>query len=198
MAKPLFSPKNPKLVILSAPSGAGKTTLCSRLLQYDLSLVLSISFTTRKPRGSEMNGKEYHFVTQEHFETMISQGHFAEYARVHDNYYGTSKTLIEQNLKAGKSVVLDIDYQGALNLKAQFPKESILVFIEPPSLEILEKRLRDRQTEPTLVIQKRIKNAKVELEQKHHFDVVIQNNDLDEAFQRLIETLKAQSERTNN
>jgi len=192
----LFDKKKPRLVILSAPSGAGKTTLCERLLKHDTSLVLSISFTTRQPRGKEISGKEYHFVTQAYFENMISQGGFAEYAKVHDHYYGTSKKQIEAALNEGKSVVLDIDYQGALNLKAQFPDQSILVFIEPPSLQVLEQRLRDRKTEPTLVIQKRIKNAKVELEQKHLFDICIQNNDLDDAFQALIKALKLESEGT--
>jgi guanylate kinase len=176
-----------KLLIISAPSGAGKTTLCQRLLQDFPELVLSISSTTRAPRGQEKHGREYFFLTKEDFEKAIQAGRFAEWALVHGNYYGTSKDVIDSAFAQGKSVLLDIDVQGAASLKASYPKESHLIFIAPPDLEILEQRLRSRGTDSEETIRKRLKNAREEMARISEFDRMIINDHLEKAYRELHE-----------
>ena len=128
--------KKNRLLIISAPSGTGKTTLCEHLLSdFPKKLMLSISSTTRKPRGEEENGKHYHFMSTEEFTKKIKRGDFAEYAEVHGHFYGTDKSTLDSIWKSGKSALLDIDVQGALNLKSNYQEECILIFIVPPSLE---------------------------------------------------------------
>ncbi|OFZ72362.1 MAG: guanylate kinase, partial [Bdellovibrionales bacterium RIFOXYD1_FULL_44_7] len=153
-----------KLIVLSAPSGAGKTTLCSKLLKDFPELELSISTTTRQPRGQEQNGKEYFFTNKEEFETDIAADRFAEWAVVHENYYGTSKRFIEEVFSRNKNVLLDIDVQGAESLRKTYPNECYSFFIAPPSMKVLEKRLRDRKTDSEPVILKRLENAKLEMQ----------------------------------
>ncbi|MBI2712731.1 MAG: guanylate kinase [Bdellovibrio sp.] len=177
--------RTPFLIVISAPSGAGKTTLCQRLLVEFPNLKLSISSTTRAPRGSEKDGVEYHFLTSEAFKDGIDQGRFAEWAQVHGNYYGTAKQTIESNFKKGYSVLLDIDVQGAELLRQAFPKQCFSIFIAPPSMEELERRLRARKTEREEVILKRLENAKSEMDQKHLFDAVVVNDSLDNAYAQL-------------
>jgi guanylate kinase len=174
-----------KLLIISAPSGAGKTTLCHRLLRDFPELVLSISSTTRAPRGQEKHAREYHFLTREKFETEIQAGRFAEWALVHGNYYGTSKDVIEETFAQGKSVLLDIDVQGAASLRKSYPEASYLVFVSPPSIEILEQRLRGRGTDSEETIQKRLKNARDELSRSPEFDRTIINDHLEKAYKEL-------------
>lgn len=174
-----------RLIVISAPSGAGKTTLCDRLLKDFPGLVLSISSTTRAPRGAEKHGKEYFFLSREAFEKDIRAGKFAEWANVHGNYYGTSKAAIENAFRDGKSVLLDIDVQGAESLRKSFPRESVLVFIAPPSLETLERRLRSRGTDNEETIQKRVRNARAEMEKMPVFDTIIVNDELDRAYDEL-------------
>ncbi len=176
---------SPRLVVVSAPSGAGKTTLCARLLQEVPNLTLSISSTTRKPRGQERDGVEYHFLTPEKFESMISRGEFAEWANVHGNYYGTSKAVIEEAFARGKSVLLDIDVQGAESLRKAFGDRCITVFIAPPSMQELEKRLRGRGTEKEETIARRMKNADEEMREAVKFNATIVNDELDRAFGEL-------------
>ena len=144
MTSKLFKPA-PQLIVISAPSGAGKTTLCQKLLKDFPELVLSISSTTRAPRGSEQNGKEYLFLTPEEFKAQIAASRFAEWAQVHGNYYGTSKDVIERAFDSGKSVLLDIDVQGAESLRQAYPDQCHSIFIAPPSLMVLESRLRARK-----------------------------------------------------
>lgn len=175
----------PYLIVISAASGTGKTTLCKRLLDGHSRLVLSISCTTRGPRGSEKHGTEYYFLTRDHFEEQIKNGMFAEWAKVHENYYGTSKQTLEESFKNGNSVLLDIDVQGANQLFASYPDKCIRIFIMPPSLGELEKRLRGRGTDSEETIQKRMKNAKQEIEVGQTFENVIVNDDLDRAYQEL-------------
>lgn len=175
----------PRLVVISAPSGAGKTTLCARLLKEIPELTLSISTTTRAPRGQEKDGVEYHFSDAGRFEDMIARGLFAEWAKVHDNYYGTSKALIESAFANGKSVLLDIDVQGAAQLRKSFPDRSTLVFISPPDMETLESRLRARGTESEEIIQKRLQNSRQEMKESEKFDRVIVNDDLERAYREL-------------
>jgi len=185
------------LIVLSAPSGAGKTTLCSRLLK-DLGdrVQLSVSTTTRAPRGQEVEGKHYFFVSPEEFQKRIAKSEFAEWALVHGSYYGTSKRTLEEALQNGKSVLLDIDVQGAASLKATFGSRCLTVFISPPSMELLEKRLRDRATDSEEVIQRRMKNAQDEMSRASEFEHQIVNDDLDRAYAELLTLLQRRFEST--
>ncbi|OFZ18584.1 MAG: guanylate kinase [Bdellovibrionales bacterium GWB1_55_8] len=179
-----------KLVVISAPSGGGKTTLCERLLRdFAGKLVLSISTTTRAPRGREQNGVEYHFVSKAEFEKGIQDHRFAEWALVHGNYYGTSRTVIEKCFEQGKSVLLDIDVQGAESLRKAYPRECFRIFIAPPSLAHLESRLRHRGTDSEETIQKRLKNARDEMEHAPRFDRIVVNDQLDHAYAELKEVV---------
>ena len=180
-----MSSKSPKLVVVSAPSGAGKTTLCARLLRDFPELTLSVSSTTRAPRGTERDGVEYHFLTKEEFQRQIAAGKFAEWAEVHGNYYGTSKQVIQDSFAAGKSVLLDIDVQGSASLLKAFPRECYTVFIAPPSLAALEGRLRSRKTDSEEVIQKRVRNAREEMKRITEFHQVVINDQLEPAYEEL-------------
>jgi guanylate kinase len=174
------------LIIVSAPSGTGKSTLCGRLLrELPESVRLSISTTSRSPRGQEQNGVEYYFVSSEDFKAKIAEDEFAEWALVHENYYGTSKETLHSFWRDGAHVLLDIDVQGAMRLKSLYNDRALLVFLEPPSIAELERRLRARATDPDHVIERRMKNALDELSRKNDFDVVIVNDDLDQAYLKL-------------
>jgi guanylate kinase len=176
----------PRLIVISAPSGAGKTTLCKRLLDaHPKDIVLSISSTTRQPRGQEKHGSEYLFITPEEFKKGIERNEFAEWALVHGNYYGTSKKVIEDSFAKNLSVLLDIDVQGAQTLKNAFPDRAYRIFIAPPSLEELEKRLRSRGTDSEDTIQKRLKTAQVEMTHRDQFDQWLVNDDLEKAYKKL-------------
>jgi len=175
----------PCLIVLSAPSGAGKTTLCHRLLREFGQLRLSISSTTRPPRGGEQNGREYFFLTRDDFEKQVRQGRFAEYAEVHGNLYGTSRTTLDSFLDAGFSVLLDIDVQGAASLRKAYPGRTLTLFVEPPSLAELERRLRARGTDSEAVIQQRLANAKAEMARHDEFDHVIVNDTLERAYEEI-------------
>jgi guanylate kinase len=172
------------LLILSSPSGAGKTTLCNRLRGEFPDLRFSVSHTTRKPRPTEVDGREYHFVEPATFDQMIRAGAFAEWARVHDHLYGTSLKEIEIARTTARGVLFDIDYQGARQIKASLP-EAVSVFILPPSLAELERRLRARGTEDEETTQRRLRNAKGEIEHYGFFDYVIVNDDINRAYEQL-------------
>ncbi|MCM2324182.1 MAG: guanylate kinase [Oligoflexia bacterium] len=174
-----------RLIVVSAPSGAGKTTLCDRLLREFPELTLSISSTTRSPRGRERHGVEYFFLEKVDFERQIAEHRFAEWALVHDNYYGTSKAVIEKAFSEGKSVLLDIDVQGAESLRKAYPREAALFFISPPSLGELERRLRGRRTDSEESIRKRLANARTEMERISQFDHVIINDSFERAYAEL-------------
>jgi guanylate kinase len=174
------------LMVVSAPSGAGKSTLCTQLLrELPHRIELSISSTSRAPRGTEQHGKEYYFLPKDDFMEQINAGEFAEWALVHGNYYGTSKKSLEKFWGARRHVLLDIDVQGAASLRQQYPERTLTVFIAPPSLEELEKRLRGRGTDSEEAIQKRMKNAQDELARQGEFDLVIINDVYAEAYERL-------------
>jgi len=172
------------LLIISSPSGAGKTTLCNRLRGEFPDLRFAVSHTTRKPRPTEIDGREYHFVDTDTFEQMIRVGAFAAWARVHDYLYGTSLNEIEIARATSRGSLFDIDYQGARQIKASLP-EAICVFILPPSLEELERRLRGRGTEDEPTTQRRLRNAKGEIEHYGFFDYVIVNDDVHRAYEQL-------------
>jgi len=175
---------NRRLLIVSAPSGGGKTTLCSKLLGRHPDLRLSVSFTTRLPRGDEENGRDYHFVSREAFNEMASKGAFAEWAEVHGNLYGTAKQTIDEALSQGHDILFDIDWQGALQIKKCYP-DAVSVFIVPPSLAELERRLRTRGTDTEDTIRRRMHNARQELLQMSKFDYIVVNRDIEEAFLEL-------------
>lgn len=174
------------LVVVSAPSGAGKSTLCRHLLSaYGSKLALSISATSRAPRGQEKDGVDYLFFSAEEMKRRADAGHFAEWAQVHDNYYGTLRETLESFWAKKKHVLLDIDVQGAESLKVAYPNHCFTVFIAPPSEKELERRLRSRGTDAETSIQKRLANAKAEMERQNEFDLVIVNDDFDEASRSL-------------
>lgn len=162
------------LFVVAAPSGAGKSSLVKALLELDSRLNVSVSHTTRAPRGQEVDGREYHFVTEAEFQAMIDRGEFFEWARVHGNLYGTSRAAIEARMAAGEDVILEIDWQGALQIKQLFPN-AVLIFILPPSWDELLQRLRRRGEDGEDVIATRMANARTEVAQARHFDFVIIN-----------------------
>jgi len=162
------------LFVVAAPSGAGKSSLVKALLELDSHLVVAVSHTTRKPRGQEQNGREYLFVDPATFQRMVDKGEFLEWAEVHGNLYGTSRAAIQERVAVGQDVVLEIDYQGALQIKKLFPN-AILIFILPPSWEELAQRLARRGEDAQEVIAQRLVNARIEVDQARHFDFVIIN-----------------------
>lgn len=178
------------LFILSAPAGTGKTTLIERLTQEFSSVVMSISFTTRRPRPQEVNGVHYNFVDTDTFEKMIAAGDFLEYVQLYGDYYGTSRQWVELERLQGKHVVLVIDTQGAAQLNGE--KDTVFIFVAPPSLEELRERLMLRQTEPVETIEKRLAWAHEEMRASSHYDYVIVNDDLETAYQVLKSVLIAE------
>lgn len=173
------------LFVVSSPSGAGKTTLCTRLRGEFEQLRFSVSYTTRAPRPGEVNGREYHFVDSAEFTEMVAADEFAEYALVHGNTYGTSAALVSEALASGVDLLFDIDYQGGRQLKAKFPGDVVLVFILPPSLDELERRLRSRNTDAPEVIDRRLRVARDELRRYVEYDYIIVNDSLDRAYDLL-------------
>ena len=168
------------LFVITAPSGAGKTSLIDALLKSDPDLRLSISYTTRPPRPGEQNGREYHFVDKATFEAMAAAGEFLESAEVHGNRYGTSRAVVRQLLAGGSDLILEIDWQGARQVRHSFP-DCIGIFIVPPSLEELERRMRTRGQDSESVIGLRLANAREELTHSSEFEYAIINKDFDEA-----------------
>ena len=162
------------LFVVAAPSGAGKSSLVRSLLEVDAHLTLSVSHTTREPRGQEQQGREYHFIDEPGFKAMVERQDFFEWAQVHGHSYGTSKREIEASIARGQDVVLEIDWQGALQIKQLFPN-AILIFILPPSWQELQQRLTRRGEDRPEVIARRMENARVEVAQARHFDFVIIN-----------------------
>ena len=178
------------LFVVSGPSGAGKGTLLSQVIERIPDAWVSVSATTRSPRPGEIEGVHYFFLDTDHFKSLVEQDGFLEWAQVHDNYYGTLKQSVIDHMNAGDQVILEIDVQGALQVRKALP-EAHLVFIEPPSLEELERRLRQRGTETEDVISSRMKTAEVELAQKMEYDVQVVNDDLERAVDELVEVINS-------
>ncbi|WKW46068.1 guanylate kinase [Myroides sp. JBRI-B21084] len=172
-----------KLIVFSAPSGSGKTTIVKHLLtKPELHLDFSISATSRYMRNGEVNGKDYYFISPEDFQQKIAENAFVEYEEVYkDNYYGTLKTEIERIWAQGKHVIFDIDVVGGLNIKQQYPEQTLAIFVSPPSVEELERRLRFRQTESDEKIAMRLAKAEREISRAPEFDVILKNHDLETA-----------------
>jgi len=173
--------KKGEIIAVSAPSGGGKTTIVKQILKKFPEIVFSVSATTRPKRESEKNGVEYYFITETEFKQKINNDEFVEWEKFYDYYYGTFKSVVEENVKYGKSVLLEVDVKGAISLKKIYP-EAHLIYITPPSFEELVKRLRERRTESESDMKKRIERAKMELSVKDKFDYFIDNNDLNKAI----------------
>jgi guanylate kinase len=188
--------KKGRIYVFSGPSGAGKSTLVHRLRQRVKGLGYSVSHTSRAPRGGEVDGVDYHFVDRDTFSRMIKNGSFAEWATVYGDLYGTSVSGLLDQIDNGIDVLLDLDYQGAGNIKAHF-KESVLIYILPPSLEILEKRLRERATDNDNIIDGRLKQALDEIRKCSIYDYLIINDDLEEAVEKTISIIQADNCRTS-
>ena len=173
------------LLVVSSPSGAGKTTLCNRLREEFPTIGFSVSYTTRKPRPGETDGVEYHFVSRERFQEMAAADEFAEYAMVHGNMYGTSARQVGAALDEGRDILFDIDFQGGRQLRRRFPDEVVLVFILPPSMEELRRRLESRGSDDAASRKRRFKKAREEIGHYPFFDYMIVNDDLQQALAEL-------------
>jgi len=191
----LFKKKS-LIVVISAPSGAGKTTLCKRLLQNSPSFTCSVSFTTRHPRKNEIEGVDYYFVSPTEFQKMIEDRKFVEWAKVHEQLYGTSANLLNKAIEAEKDVVLEVDVKGGTQIKKNYP-QAVLIFLLPPSWQELEKRLKSRRTEDYERVKERIIQAKKEIEYAPYYDYLIINNDINRALDDLTAIIRAERCRMN-
>jgi guanylate kinase len=175
------SPRRGRLFVIAAPSGAGKTSLVRALMEREPGLRFSISYTTRARRPNELDGRDYFFVTRSEFDRMVAEGGFLEHATVFDNSYGTAKAQVEQSLAAGQDLVLEIDWQGAAQVRSAMP-ECVSIFILPPTREELERRLRGRGTDAEHVIQRRLRDAASDMSHWGEFDYVVVNDDFEQAL----------------
>ena len=186
-----MSSKKEKLIIFSAPSGSGKTTLVRHLLKQDIPFGFSISATSRPPRGQEKDGVDYYFLSTEAFQKEIAQGSFLEYEEVYPGtFYGTFRSEVDRLQEMGNYVLFDIDVEGGLAIKKQFSENCLALFIQPPSLEVLEQRLRNRGTDTEAKIKERLSKAEEELSYAHRFDQIIINNDLATAQKEIVSTVR--------
>lgn len=180
-----------KLIIFSAPSGSGKSTIINYLLTQNLNLAFSISATSRPPRGTEQNGVEYFFLSPEEFRTKIANHEFLEYEEVYENrFYGTLKAQVEKQLEAGQNVIFDVDVVGGCNIKRFYGEKALSVFIQPPSIEELKKRLTGRGTDEPEMIENRVAKAEYELSFASKFDVVIVNDELETAKAKTLQIIR--------
>lgn len=188
----MFISHKPFLIIISSPSGAGKSTLCRMIIQNDPLIKLSVSATTRLKREQEIEGQHYHFVSKEKFVAMDQNSEFIESAHVFENYYGTPKILVEEGLKKGNEILFDIDWQGARQIKEKFDISSIVsIFILPPSLTELERRLRNRAQDPEEVVQSRMQKARDEISHYGEYDYILINDDLNSTYNKIRAIIEA-------
>jgi len=184
--------KNGHLYVISAPSGTGKTSLVKALIEKDPSIRLSVSTTTREPRAGEVNGRDYFFVKKEDFDRQINDNEFIEWAFVYGNFYGTSATLVKNSINRGEKVLLEIDWQGAFQIKERYSRGMLtLIFIVPPSLEILKERLQKRGQDNINVITDRLATAKEEMAKSEEFDYVIMNENFEHAVSELYKIINS-------
>ena len=195
MTSGLSGPRRGRLFVIAAPSGAGKTSLVRALMEREPSLRFSISYTTRQQRPTETHGRDYFFVSRDEFEAMVERGEFLEHARVFDNYYGTARAQVEASLAAGQDLILEIDWQGAQQIRRQLP-ECISIFILPPSRGELERRLRGRGTDAEEVIQRRLRDAASDMTHWREFDHVVVNDVFDRALDELQAIVHGRGENT--
>lgn len=180
------------ILIISSPSGAGKTSLSTQLLKEDSRLCLSVSATTRKIRPGEIDGKDYHFIDMEQYESMLANNEFLEHAKVFDNYYGSPKKAVMDKLKEGKDILFDVDWQGAQTLKEKLGPLVVSIFILPPSLSELKRRLKNRAQDPDEVINLRMERAKTEISKYGLYDYVLINKDFDKTLARISSIIAAE------
>ena len=183
------------LIVISGPSGVGKGTIYKRLLENDQSLTFSVSVTTREPREGERDGVDYYFISDEEYSRLLSEDAFLEHAAVHGHSYGTLKSQIEEKMARGQNVVLDIDAQGARNVMAAWP-DCVSIFLLPPSYEELRRRLYGRNTDDPEVIERRLRNARGEIEQANLYQYNVVNDDVERAYQRVAAIIAAEKLRT--
>ena len=186
-----------KLIVISAPSGTGKTTVVKKLLEQNTNLVASVSFTTRKIRENEKEGLDYFFVGEKTFENMIRNNDFLEHATVFGNFYGTERESVSQNLEKGINVILEIDWQGAQQIKSRMP-ECVMIFLIPPSREVLLSRLKNRGTDSDQEIQYRFNQAVLDLEQSNMFDHVLVNDQLDKVVSEISLCIDGKANKIND
>ncbi len=179
-----------KLIAISAPSGSGKTTIAKEILKRHEEIRFSVSATTRKKRAEEVEGRDHFFITKEEFENLIARGELAEYEVIYGDYYGNLKSVIQKGLNDGQLLLFDIDVNGALSLKRLYPNETTLIFIKPPSLEVLKERLLKRNTEDEGTVRERLKRVPMELEKGKSFDYAVTNDDLPTAVNEVDEIVK--------
>lgn len=194
-----FIKKKPigKVIVVSAPSGTGKTTICKHLLRTTPNLVFSVSYTTRKRRPGEVQGKDYYFVDKDIFLKMISENKLIEWAKVYNNYYGTPKEFLEKTINSGKDILLDIDVQGAKNIKKIYP-DGIYIFLLPPSEKVLRERLINRKKDLPQDIETRLKNVKKELKYIKYYDYVVVNDKLSETLKVIKSIIIAEKHKIKN
>lgn len=181
-------------IIISAPSGSGKTTICKYLQKLDSSINFSVSCTTRQKRANEVEGKDYFFITNEEFEKKINDAKFIEWEQIHGNfYYGTLKSTLEKAINEDKRILLELDVKGATSVKKLYPNKSLSIFIEPPSVEVLKLRLEKRGTDNEERIIKRLERLESELSYKSNFDYHVINDDLDQAVNEIMSIIKNES-----
>lgn len=185
------------LLVLSSPSGAGKSTIARNLLESDRDLELSVSVTTRPRRGSEIDGRHYHFRTKREFEILRDNGELLEWAEVHGNFYATPRGPAEKAMAEGRDMLFDIDWQGAVQLREKVPADIVSIFILPPSMQELRERLMRRAEDQAAVIEARLRNAREEIEHWTEYDFVVVNDDLDHAFSEVQAIVKAERLRRN-
>lgn len=171
-----------KLVVISAPSGCGKTTIAKAVMQKYPGMLFSVSATTRTKRAAEVDGKDYFFLTKEEFEARIRRGDLVEWEEIYGNYYGTLKSEVDRALARGNVMLFDVDVKGALSIKQKYSNEAVLIFIKPPSFEALKKRLLDRKTENEATVMRRLDRVPLELEKGEEFDYQVVNDDLSSAI----------------
>lgn len=181
-----------KIIIVSAPSGTGKTTLVSRVMQNeDLKLKFSVSATTRQPRGKEVNGKDYYFLSVDEFKKKIEDDQFVEYEQVYEGrFYGTLKSEIQRISDMGCNIIFDVDVEGGINMKNKFQDQALSIFIQPPSVEELRRRLIKRATDSMEEIEKRVNKAEKEISRAPKFDIIVTNDDLDRAYGEFLELIR--------
>ncbi|MBE0477551.1 guanylate kinase [Candidatus Aerophobetes bacterium] len=179
------------IVVISAPAGAGKTTLCKRLLQSSPSFINSVSFTTRPARKQEIEGVDYYFISRQYFQKLIEENSFVEWAEVHGHLYGTSKQFLKKNIEAGKDVVLEVDVKGGRKIKEKY-SQAITIFILPPSWEELKKRLHKRATENEEEVRRRLATAKEEIQHLPFYDYFLVNDNINAAVKNLLLIIEAQ------
>lgn len=181
---------NKRIIVISAPSGGGKSVVANYILENFPNICFSISSTTRNKREGEEDNIHYYFLSKEKFIEKMNNGEFVEYEEIYGNYYGTLKSEIEKTFAENRVMLFDIDVKGAYSIRNQYPQESLLIFLKPPSIEVLEQRLRDRKTESEEQIKTRLSRAKSEIEMNADFDYIVENNDLQETLSKVHQIIK--------